>query len=278
MKNFKTKILKKVLPVFLLFVLIFNFIVPNYVYADAWETVGGVLFAPVKGLICGIADAVLNLLQNTFVTKDTNIDVDGVYHIRYSPGIIFRGDIPGLDINFISPMDPQSQIHNESTLVSTGIQASDANQKKAWQKFKTELQAKLFHSDPLPSNIANINGNEDPGLKPFDKITFEYKGKSYKVNAWHMLWVEHFELMEVVDYSIIPATASMSGAIGLDEFNNHLKNVYGLTYDAIVEKEDGFYFNNKKMTKGADAGQEESLDSISWSYNGSFYTLLYKRI
>lgn len=90
MKKFKGKILKKIIPIFLVFIFLFNFIMPNYVYADTWETVGGVLFKPIKLLACGIGDAVMNTLQNIFVTYKTNIEIDDSYIIRYSPGIIFQ--------------------------------------------------------------------------------------------------------------------------------------------------------------------------------------------
>lgn len=40
MKKIKQNIFKKVIPIFLVFIAIFTFILPNYVYADAWETLG----------------------------------------------------------------------------------------------------------------------------------------------------------------------------------------------------------------------------------------------
>ena len=113
MKKIKSKMLKKVLPIFLLFVLIFNFIMPNYVYAtspSAGGVIGGVLFSPIKFLLCAVGDAVMLILQNTFVTYGTPISLDGYYEIRYSPGIIFQGDVPGLDINFLDPMKPKEQM------------------------------------------------------------------------------------------------------------------------------------------------------------------------
>lgn len=40
----------------------------------------------------------------------------GSYAIRYSPGIIFSGNVPGLDVNFISPMDSIREADYESDL------------------------------------------------------------------------------------------------------------------------------------------------------------------
>lgn len=105
MKLLKNKKVIKILSTILIVFTLFNFIMPNYVQADF----GGALFAPLGDLLCGIADVVLEILQNIFVTSHTNIlntlDTGLVaiptYTIRYSPGIIFSGTVPALDINFI---------------------------------------------------------------------------------------------------------------------------------------------------------------------------------
>ena len=44
------------------------------------------------------------------VTYKTKIGLDDVYDIRYSPGLIFYGKIPGLDINFIEPIKVNTNI------------------------------------------------------------------------------------------------------------------------------------------------------------------------
>lgn len=104
MKNLRTKMLKKIMPIFLAVIMVFNFIMPNYVYAADF---GGVLFKPIAELLCGIGDIAIEILQNTFVTAKTKIlqSAMGIptYIIRYSPGIIFSGEIPVFDINFIEP-------------------------------------------------------------------------------------------------------------------------------------------------------------------------------
>lgn len=83
------------------------------------QTFGGALFKPIAELICGIGDIVIEVLQNTFITYKTNIlaPVKDTptgnlrdYTIRYSPGIIFSGEVRALDINFINPKEDQQEL------------------------------------------------------------------------------------------------------------------------------------------------------------------------
>lgn len=104
MKKIKQNIFKKVIPIFLVFIAIFTFILPNYVHAEnGWEKLGGVLLQPIKMLLCGIGDSVMQKLQNIFVTYETEIEQRGDYVFKYTPAVIFSGKVPGFSINFISP-------------------------------------------------------------------------------------------------------------------------------------------------------------------------------
>lgn len=111
MKKIKQNIFKKVIPIFLVFIAIFTFILPNYVYADVWEDLGGILIYPIKKLICGIGDAIMEGLQNEFVTYKTSIEQNGNYYFMYTPGRIFSGTIRGLDVNFIDPLPIEKKKH-----------------------------------------------------------------------------------------------------------------------------------------------------------------------
>lgn len=111
MKKIKQNIFKKVIPIFLVFIAIFTFILPNYVYADAWETLGGVLISPIKLLVCGIGDAIMEGLQNEFVSYKTSIKQNENYYFMYTPGKIFSGKIRGLDVNFIDPLPRENKKH-----------------------------------------------------------------------------------------------------------------------------------------------------------------------
>ncbi len=126
--NTPNGIIKKLLISFIVLIMIINFIMPSYVHAD--EDEGGKLFTPITALLLGMTDRVEATLESIFIGKFTAGDVLGgeslfeeapdeagkilnfgpwdgkveVYHVRYSPGVIFSGKVPALDVNFISPM------------------------------------------------------------------------------------------------------------------------------------------------------------------------------
>lgn len=170
----KNAIIKKILIALVTVIMISNFIMPNYVCAEDDEEEnepGGKLFTPITELILGIADRVLATVQDIFVGEtdwtDTItgnsikneingdlkseflthsgilnpflIDV-GVerYSIRYSPGVIFSGRVPGLDINFISPMS-----ESESTFeyVEYGTKLANNGLPLSWKQAKENYGA-----------------------------------------------------------------------------------------------------------------------------------------
>lgn len=63
MKKLKNKsILQKTIITILIALLLSNFIVPTYSHADIGD-IGGVLMDPIVDLLCGIGDAIINLLE-----------------------------------------------------------------------------------------------------------------------------------------------------------------------------------------------------------------------
>lgn len=105
MKVFTDKNVIKRITIAILIVMMFSFMSPTVSQADF----GGKLFEPISQLLCGVADLVIMGLQKIFV-GDGDIYYGGIseiesstYHIKYSPGIIFSGGIPALDVNFIDP-------------------------------------------------------------------------------------------------------------------------------------------------------------------------------
>ena len=70
-------------------------------------TGGGSLLKPISQFLCYIFDAIIDLLQEMFVTPENikieNDDYSINYSIKYSPAIIFSGQVPALDIDFITP-------------------------------------------------------------------------------------------------------------------------------------------------------------------------------
>ena len=88
---------------------------------------GGKLFRPVFQLLAGIGDLVIKMLQGEFI-GDYDIKGDGVeglpggFNIRFSPGIIFTNEVPGLNANFIKPVEDMSGVD-----VNTFWERIDAN-------------------------------------------------------------------------------------------------------------------------------------------------------
>ena len=99
MKTFlKNAIVKKILIVFITIIMISNFIMPNYVFANNAGTtfVNGFFY-----LLAWGGDAILGIMQKLMIGT-FDIEEYGKYVIKYSPGIIFSNLVPALDINFIN--------------------------------------------------------------------------------------------------------------------------------------------------------------------------------
>ena len=87
----------------ILLILLFNIISPTISQADF----GGKLFKPIAQLLSGLCDLVIQGLQNYFIGfgdyyQDGPNGEYTQYYIRYSPGIIFSGEVADLQINFIN--------------------------------------------------------------------------------------------------------------------------------------------------------------------------------
>ena len=78
---------------------------PNIVYAELKVEEGGTVFDPIANLVTYICDSAMQFLQNTFISTDSINMTDGKYEFKYSPAIIFSGEVPAFDINFINPGD-----------------------------------------------------------------------------------------------------------------------------------------------------------------------------
>lgn len=109
MKRFK--IIKKIIVSIILIITISNVIIPNYVEANVWDDVGGALFEPIFKFARFLGDSALSFMQKAFL-GDGNLETNALtgtnndtkeYQIKYSPGKIFSGEVPMMDINFIKP-------------------------------------------------------------------------------------------------------------------------------------------------------------------------------
>lgn len=112
MKNLTNKKAFKTISLMLVIIFITNVFMPIYSYADEDEETGGKLFKPIFKLFAGIGDLVMKGLQRIFIGNGdikgegiSEIEQEGAFLIRYSPGVIFSGEVPGLNANFINPAE-----------------------------------------------------------------------------------------------------------------------------------------------------------------------------
>lgn len=99
-KNKKHNLSKQIICI-IIFLMLCNFIVPNYVYAVDDDD-GGDLLIDLAQFLCFIPDVVVESLQKMFVSDEGIQPSDNQYQIKYSPGTIFAGEIPAFNIDFIS--------------------------------------------------------------------------------------------------------------------------------------------------------------------------------
>ena len=90
-------IIKKILIVLITIIMVSNFIMPNYVHA---ASPGEKLVSGFFYLLAYLGDAGLSIMQRMMMGTGDLKELDE-YAIKYSPGIIFAGKVPALDINFI---------------------------------------------------------------------------------------------------------------------------------------------------------------------------------
>ncbi len=190
MKSLKN-IIKKVSLIMIIFVMLTNFIMPNIVRADDSEEseAGGKLFTPITELVLGISDRILATMQEVFIgDKDFGdaILADSIkdvapgedwynrfsgdiiqlftnstvfrYSIRYSPGIIFSGMVPALDINFIAPKD-----ETKTTFKKQEYQYIKLETEKTWKTIKDEYNANNVELKKQEGSTLSgiISGNYD---------------------------------------------------------------------------------------------------------------------
>ena len=152
MKNFvKDKVIKRILIIFVMIVMITNFIMPNYVCAaSAGEKMVSGLFY----LIAYVGDATLSIMQRMMMGSG-DLKEYGEYAIKYSPGLIFAGKIPMLDIDFIG-----ADANNNKT-ITRGI--TDVNSKEDMLKLTDILEKEDFESvlelgNTMPEGLAENVG------------------------------------------------------------------------------------------------------------------------
>ena len=110
---------KKKITIILIVLILFNFILPTISQAsEAVEKIAGGLFLAISKFLRHVGDLLMKELQGYFV-NDFTIKVGDKYKIKYSPGIIFSGEVASLDINFFNPKSSESSGATLQPLVAT---------------------------------------------------------------------------------------------------------------------------------------------------------------
>ena len=65
MNSFFNKKLSKLIIIPIIIVILFNCVFPTF--STAYEGMGGTLFKPIRDLVCGVGDVILNVLQYMFM-------------------------------------------------------------------------------------------------------------------------------------------------------------------------------------------------------------------
>ena len=109
MEKLHSKKITKYITIIAVIIMLCNFVMPNYTYAATNNANGGELHDPLVKFLVFLSDSIFQFLQESFTSmesiKEEDDDGNYVYKFQYSPGIIFSGHVPALDINFITAND-----------------------------------------------------------------------------------------------------------------------------------------------------------------------------
>ena len=163
MKNTINNVLiKKILISLLLAVLLTNFVMPNYVQAD----VGGKLAKPIFQFVAWIGEVAIDYMQKIFMGEGKTDDVG----VKYSPGVIFNGDVLAFDINFIKPNEEIIEKKAEYKMIEEIGKASTVDE--------------LFnnYSAVVLEKIGGNNNSESNTVKKIDNIKFEENENTLEID------------------------------------------------------------------------------------------------
>lgn len=108
---------------------------------------------PLTLFFCAIGDILLNLLQENIVGV-SGLKYAGEYELKYSPGVIFSGDLAAFDINFIHPIDPETRykVKQEETEIAartTVLITENATENNNSEEQENDTVAKFCTEDKL---------------------------------------------------------------------------------------------------------------------------------
>ena len=234
----KNAIMKKFLIVLITMIMISNFIMPNFAYADDdSDEKGGKLFTPITELLLGIADRVEATLEAIFVGDFSAGDIltaseikqksssqsgqinfgpwDGrvdVFHIKYSPAIIFSGKVPALDIDFITPMSEEDRTFYTYDYKYDKAESKDITWKEAQEQFGAPKTLQMQRG----SSLAYVFSNTDAYYSTWyatDPDTGE-KIQYFFIHDENNLGFIGTTLANVLDFANAPQLLSIPSLLG----------------------------------------------------------------
>lgn len=171
MKLFTNKKLIQKITIVMVFLILFNFIVPNYSRAAVTiEDIGEALVTGINWLILKLGDGVIFVLQKIFIGTDAfdSKSVSILPTIALSPGKIFSGVIYALDINFLSPAKGISDIN--------GIEVSDESKDEdftaIFDKIMIELENKASNENVYAIILSGIHNLMDEEIGNRSSLNF----------------------------------------------------------------------------------------------------------
>lgn len=139
MKLFTNKKLIQKITIVMVFLILFNFIVPTYskagvvdAIAEGAEAIGEALAPIINVFVRIIGDGILTVIQKMFIGTDP-FENDEI-KIAISPGKIFSGLIYTLDIDFISTKSIDTTT-DDDTDTNDNINIEDIKNEKWYQKY-----------------------------------------------------------------------------------------------------------------------------------------------
>lgn len=170
MKPLVNKKTTKNLIIILILLITLSGLFPNYVQAKTDTNDGGPLLQPLVQFVTFLGDSVMQWLQDTFVSKADIYQGSEEYNFQYSPAIIFSGNVPALDINFIEP--------NNKMIIDY---ADD------YAKYVKDY-AKTYYEDrvsTITDEYTNIINNDK--AIPVDCNSFEERGTDVNCEAYYFM-------------------------------------------------------------------------------------------
>ncbi len=266
MNKFINSKVKKIILVLIIVVSIFTTAIPGNIVI-ATDEIGGALFTPIFQLLCGIADLGIKMLQDVFLgygDVKTQTDAGGVtaddYEIRYSPAAIFSNRIPGLDINFLDPMD---------SVQITGPTSIDDSEKLGFDKTSYTSGGLL---DPKGDELAQVREEKDEeALRGTGAYDYGYNPKTARTPT-------DAELNGIYKGLFIIANQAITGTNNIiweNEGNIYLLQRIETVTDAGAQKNTSIEYTLYKGVINQKTGEErESSASILQNTVATWYRVL----